>query len=353
MNLQAGYRATVDDIDEAGWNRICDMFDDATMYCTWAYGAVRWGEDSMSHLVLTCDDEIVAAAQLRLVTVPVIGTGIAYLRWGPLWQRAGQEPDPVHLKQVLIALHEEYVQKRGLYLRVIPHIAGADSEIMDLFADLTYQYNPEGVTHRTLRVPLSEEAATIRKNLKSKWRGHLNKSERQGLTISDGTDLARWDRFYDIYRDMQGRKGFDERVDVLEYRAVQERLPEELKLVVSLAEHEGRTVAGLVWSAIGNAGIAIFSGTRSDAMKLNASYLLRWHLVNELKQRGCRILDQGGVDPDANPGSYKFKIGMGGEDVRFIGEFNAWQGMLSRSVIQAAERARGLSATVRRAMGRG
>ena len=76
------------------WDGILAQFDDASIYQTWAYGAVRWGCNNLSHLILQRGDSILAAAQLRIVRVPFLPGGIAYVRWGPLWQLRNEAKDP-------------------------------------------------------------------------------------------------------------------------------------------------------------------------------------------------------------------------------------------------------------------
>src|SRR5262249_40860553 len=80
----------VDAIDEPTWCRILEQFEDANIFQTWSYGAVRYGHGNFSHLVLKERGGVAAVAQARIVRLSVIGVGVAYVRGGPLWRRAGQ-----------------------------------------------------------------------------------------------------------------------------------------------------------------------------------------------------------------------------------------------------------------------
>src|ERR1041385_3162014 len=66
------FTVSLDDVSEAEWNELLPRFADANIYQTWAYGAVCWGEKQLSHLLLRRDAEVVAAAQLRIVRVPLL-----------------------------------------------------------------------------------------------------------------------------------------------------------------------------------------------------------------------------------------------------------------------------------------
>ena len=98
-----------------------DLFDDANIYQTSAYGEVRWGEKNLSRLVLKRDGEIMGMAQLRIIRPTPLKFGMAYLRWGPLWERGGLPLDPEVPTRMARAIEDEYLDKRKLFLRVLPN----------------------------------------------------------------------------------------------------------------------------------------------------------------------------------------------------------------------------------------
>src|SRR5690242_15820009 len=111
-------RAEVDEITASQWSGLLTCFDDSSIYQSWAYGSVHWGERQLSHLVLKRGSQVIAMAQVRLVHLPLIHKGVAYIRWGPLCRLRGEAFDPEVLRQVSEALKQEYAQRRGLLLRV-------------------------------------------------------------------------------------------------------------------------------------------------------------------------------------------------------------------------------------------
>lgn len=334
------YSVEVDTFNEESWNNVIRMFNDAVLYNTWAYGIKRWGEKNISCLALKKGGEIVAASLARIVRVPLINTGIAYINWGPLWNKKGTKEDPnsKDLVAMLKALKYEYAIKRKLLLRIIPNIKDSDSnDLLKLIIDEGFIIRPELPKRRTLILSLEDEIKEIRKNFQQKWRGHLNKSERLDLTITEGYDDESYSFFLPIFNEMFERKQFINNVDVSEFREINNTLPTDFKMKILLCKHNEDHVSGLIWSAIGNTGIIIFSGTLNIGLKLNGSYILRWEALKHMKEKGCLYLDQGGIDPDANPGSYKFKVGMGGEDVSQIGQFDYSKSFLSSFIIKTAD----------------
>ena len=84
--LFSDFATQIDRFSRAEWDSILAHFRDASLYQCGAYSAVRWGEKNLSRLALTQGAEILGAAQVILVRLPVLKAGLAYVKWGPLWQ---------------------------------------------------------------------------------------------------------------------------------------------------------------------------------------------------------------------------------------------------------------------------
>ena len=50
--LNPVWQVEVDRATTAEWSSMLDLFDDANLYQTWSYGAVRWGRKNLSHLAV-------------------------------------------------------------------------------------------------------------------------------------------------------------------------------------------------------------------------------------------------------------------------------------------------------------
>ncbi|MGB9106999.1 MAG: hypothetical protein WCC59_19745, partial [Terriglobales bacterium] len=153
---QPDFTAEADQADEVTWCELLDGFDDANIYQTWPYDEVRCGRANLSHLVLRCKGEVVAAAQSRLVKLPVVNAGIAYVRWGPLWRRRGETPNPEIFRQAIRALRNEYASRRGLTVRVYPAAFEEDSVgFSSILNEEGFFSVADGKVDRTLLMDLS------------------------------------------------------------------------------------------------------------------------------------------------------------------------------------------------------
>ena len=313
------FTTSVDQTTEAEWNRLLPQFADASLYQTWAYGAVSWGEKSLSHLLLKQDGQVVGMAQFRIVRLPLISSGVAYLRWGPLYRRRDSSVAPqIVLPQLLKSITDEYARRRRLLVRVLPNVFRDDPAAPAFEAacgEFGLQPGNAAAPYRTIRVDLAPAPELIRKRLEQKWRNQLNAAERNGLTIREGAGDDLFAEFTAIYRDLLARKQFETTVDIDEFARIQHALPEPLRMRVLLCEKDGKRLAGLVGAAIGDTGVYLLGATSSEGMKAKGSYLLQWRMMQWLRERGCVWYDLGGINPDRNPGVFHFKSGLGGAEV--------------------------------------
>ena len=343
--LAAGYAAEIDTVDEKAWYGVLERFDDANLFQTWSYGDVRGGR-TLSHLVLRHGGAIVAAAQSRVVTVPVLRVGVAYVRWGPLWKLRGRDPDPEIFRQMLRALRNEYACRRGLVMRLYPVLFEDDApRFGSMLEEEGFSAAADTIRPRTLRMDLSLPLCGLREGMRAHWRRELKVAERPGLQIIEGTDDELFATFITIYRQMVARKGFVESTDVEDFRAMQRRLPAAFKMRIMLCRSGEDVCAGLVCSAIGNTAIYLLGASGNAERKSRASYLLQWKLIEWLKARGVAVYDLHGINPESNPGTYKFKSDLGGtsgREVAFLGRFDACASVLSHSCLEWGEALRRL-----------
>lgn len=342
MQSDKEYTAEFDTFDAAAWNKILERFDDANIYQTWSYDAIRHGEARLSHFVLRRSRRIVSAGQLVVVKIPLLGTGAAYMRWGPLWRERDGRPDTMVFRMAIRALRNEYVIRRGLCLRIFPAVfADTDASLKDIMSDEGYVPSPGETAQRTLLLDITRETDELRSNFKQKWRNCLNKAERNQLEAGIGDDDAMFGEFIGIYRQLLERKRFKVPNDINQFRTIQGLLPKEHKMGVFLTGVDGAVSSGAVCSAIGDTGVYLFGATNREGMKTNGSYLIQWNIIRWLKESGCRCYNLNGINPETNPGSFHFKAGVAGKtgrDARYLGRFDSYSGSLGATLVFFANR---------------
>jgi len=349
--LDAGYASQVDQVDEAAWHGLLGLFDDANTYQTWTYGEVISGQSNLSHLILRYEGEVAAIAQARIAKVPLLNFGIAYIQWGPLWCKSAASANIEIFRQAVRALRNEYVCKRGLSLRLFPVLFDDSSaSFSQILAEEGFSSLGEDLRGRTMLMDLQPSLTALRDGMARSWKRNLKHAEQNELETIEGTADELFERFIPIYKQMVTRKNFVEPNNIHQFKSIQARLPEPFKMKIMLCRSGGETCAGLIWSQMGKMGIELFAATSDAGMKTNGSYLLRWKLVEKLKQDGAALYNLNGINPVANPGGFKFKsdlAGKNGKDVRYVGRFDSHAGVVTRSCIEFGDALRAAYRTLK------
>lgn len=311
-------------IDKEEWQRLVPQFLDYNYRQSWNYSSAlgsRWRAKS-EHIAIYEDNNFIALAEIRIKKIPFFDAGVAYISGGPLVRR-GRSDDITNLRRSLEVLINEYVKKRGLVIRILSplHSKEWNQQATDIFKSLGFSIRNDLPGHRTLVMDLKPTLEEIRANLAQKWRNCLNASHRNELHIRTATGPTIYKEFCDLYEPFLQRKGLDFELDAHFYADFQDKAPESDRLIVSIAEKDGKIIAGHVASMLGDTCIYLHGATNEDGLKAKAGYAVQWHVISEAKNRGFRYYDLGGIDPVNNPGVYHFKTNMGGYEVSDIGPF--------------------------------
>ena len=329
----------VDRVSRGEWAQMLEQFHDATIYQSFSYGNVRWGEENVSRLVLKLDGEALGLAQLRIFRPTWLSLGIAYLGWGPLTERRGYGLSREVASRMARCLQEEYSRKRMLHLCVVPNAYAGSPRAASMesgFRQFTRGPIFRNKPYRTSILDLSPSLEDLRRGFDRKWRNQLTRSAKNNLNVITGCDIDKFRKFCSIYRQMRKRKAFKTNVDITDFCKTQKDLDPSQRMRVFLCEENRVPVAGLVASIMGGCAIYMFGATTEAGLRLKASYLLQWELIRWLKENGVRWYDLGGIDPEGNPGVYHFKKGLSGVEVTQVYPFVSCQGAVSSAIARVA-----------------
>lgn len=325
-----GYTLEIECVDRDAWHGHLGLFADASMFQTWSYGSISRGEENLSHLILKKGKKVVAAAQSIIYTIPQLGAGIAYINWGPMWVLKGAQPDINIYQTMLQALRHEYVTKRGLVLRINPHVSHAQHPLVPLKCYLEgFSLGSHLAPYRTFIVDLKSSEEMLLKGLTHRARNHLSRASKRDFEIIHGTDDGLFSIFLDLYKQTLDRKGFAVLISTDDFREVQKDLPEEYKMRIMVCNYEDKPCSALVCSHMGDMGINMLSANSNYMIEhnLGSSYVLFWQMALWLKENNYTLYDLGGMNPFENPGTYRFKknfTGTNGNPAWNIGKFDCW-----------------------------
>lgn len=162
-----------DKIPNAEWDKKLCLFSDIHYEQSALFGEGERGEQP-SHILISRRGSPVAGARLGIYMLPVVKRGLALLRFGPFWKRAGEPIDTGNYREALRSLIEEYCKRRKLYLVVRPR---AHPDFYPVEADILESMgfrksNTSMLDRYFVDLSLSEDQQL--KSLEQKWRYNLS-----------------------------------------------------------------------------------------------------------------------------------------------------------------------------------
>ena len=299
-------------VDGAEWDRTIAQFDEVCQEQLHVFAAARWPSVKQEPVLFLANGQVVGGSLVMVQPLP-LGIGhIAVSKWGPMLKDSAG-PDAIAIHDGMIeALIADYAERRGLMLSVLPRasLAPGNPEYDRLVARGFKRGSELGFPSRYI-VKLRLSDAEQRKSLHQKWRYHLNKSEKAGLSF-EHAGPERIGEFDALYSAMTDRKQFPDHsaydtVPLLMGIDVAALRPE-----LFFVRHEGEVVAGAVIFKAGDRAVYLYGATNDKALPLRAGYFIHWHIIRWLRDNtSAGWYDLGGTD--GFQGLHQFKKGMVGE----------------------------------------
>ncbi|MCX7272394.1 MAG: GNAT family N-acetyltransferase [Burkholderiales bacterium] len=281
----------------------------------WAYGeAMRAsGVQCLRAQVLADTGEPLAQAQF-------IARRVAWLVWnalctrGPVFAETIRSQAPAKA-QVYRALQREVPLRRPRVLLFSPdEPAGPAAGLDRLHRVITGQ--------STVLIDLDADTATRRAALHPKWRNRLVAAERAGLRVQRvGARPAQYRWLIERETAQRASRGYQALPPGF-VEAYQAARPPGDDPVLTLRVDIGREpVAAMMFLIHGTAATYHLGWSGEQGRESGAHNLLLWQAMDQLAQRGIRLLDLGGVNTASGAGIARFKLGSGGRVVTLAGTF--------------------------------
>lgn len=307
---------TVRHVDAEHWDAVACQFSDLIQEQLQSYHDSHEEPRNLTRLALYDGNRLCAAALARKMKLPLLGTPIHMLRWGPLWHPLGQDADPALLPAIYKTIVSELAVKTGGLLLIQPRAHPEHGEAHQSALDAC-GFKPTEVPGAPERyfVNVDLPSEEVFKSLKQKWRYNLKKSRKAGLAATWDSTEAGFDVFYELYRQLVDRKQF---FDFSPVEAVKTRLltaPAHLKPKILIVRDENDTpVAAAVIDCLGERPVYLYGATSDAALPLRAGYFLQWeiaeYLCNQPETRWYEL--GGGNSPTCS--LHQFKRGFAGSE---------------------------------------
>ena len=303
---------TIETVSGPLWDRTVAHFDGVVQEQLYAYAKTRWPSAQHEPVLFRLDGDLIGGTLMMIQKLPLRIGAIALSKWGPIFKDAKRGDAEAIYQGMIDALVAEYARKRRLMLSILPRAATSQSN--GQYEHLIARGFKRGATllfpnRYVVNLRLSDEAQ--RKSFLQKWRYHLNKSEKAGLSF-EHAGIERIDEFDALYHAMTDRKNFP---DHSAYNTVPALMGLDMAVLrpeLFFIRHEGEVVAGAIIFKAGDTAVYLFGATNDRALPLRAGYFLHWHVIRWLRDNtAAQWYDLGGTD--GFQGLHQFKKGMVGE----------------------------------------
>lgn len=271
-------------------------------------------------------NQIKAAITILKRGIPLIGRCVFYVPRGPVLD---------YEDKAIFDFLLEHVKKiaqahKAIFLLIDPDISDQNKDFKDYLGQRGFvhddQYGVVGLTQpkRVFRLDVLRPTEEIFEGFHRSHRRNIRLAEKYGITIEKAVDLEDLKEFYKLFQKTSLRKNFY--IRSLTYQElIYEHFNPDGNIAVFLAKHNNTIISGRLILIYGDKAWDMYAGSDNEQRGFNTSCYLVWHVIQYVKQKGCRWLDFRGADsPDPRHplyGLHMFKKAFGAEFIEFIGDY--------------------------------
>ena len=294
------------------WDRTIAQFDDVCQEQLYAFAKTRWPHVAHEPMLFWRGGEVVGGSLIMIQPLPLKVGALAVSKWGPMLARTDHPEALAFYAGMLEAMIEDYAVKRRLMLSILPRasLSPFNAHFDHLILRGFSSSSELGFPNRYI-VNLRLTDAEQRKSFAQKWRYHLNKSEKAGLSF-EHAPASRFEEFQALYEAMLDRKKFADHSAYETLASLMATPNETLRPELFFVRHVGEVIAGAVIFKAGDRAVYLYGATNDQALPLRAGYFMHWNIIRWLRDNTrARWYDLGGTD--GFHGLHQFKKGMVGD----------------------------------------
>ena len=311
--MTATYTITFDELTRSQWDGALAATP-APYQQDWAYGEVISRTGTKLRRAAICDGagELCGLAQIILRPFAVVAT-FALSTYGPVWLKPMSDEDRIAgLKALRKAMKLRWPRLFALTI---------DDKV-----------RPPGFSRimtgdATVYLDLTQDEAELRAGLDRRWRNHLSSAEKSELKFTaSGLKPGQYQWLLDKemeQRKAKGYRGLPPQMTTLwqEEKARAKGADRRSGLQVWRTDLGREPAAAMLFLIHGAMATYHMGWNSEDGRKHAAHNLILWKAILELKSRGVKRLDLGGVNTQSGAGIARFKFGTGGEVFQRAGTF--------------------------------
>lgn len=269
------------------------------------------------------EGKIVGTVLLLKKNLPLLDFCILYAPRGPILDFS----DHLLYSQVLEALKKISQLQKAILLKLNPNVPATNSFVMENLIQLTGGLSPNPSMHSiTMRLSVQQNDEDLQAHFDPRARTALRKAIKDGVQIEEANSPESLKKFFEILAQTSQRKDFY--IPSLSLiQQVHEIFVQTGFGKIYLARDHEEYLAGACFLRTSGECRYMWGGSLPQKRNLNPNHLIQWTAIKWARDCGCQFYDFQGVDrskDDAKTksGSYFFKSSFGGEEVKFVGEYD-------------------------------
>ncbi len=271
---------------------------------SWEWGEFSAVKGKVWRLGVELDGQLVAVVSL-LKKPLLLGWSYFYSPRGPLMANGHKDV----FAWLCAEIKKLAKAERVIFWRCEPAKMLADKNLVQ-----TIDIQPR----QTLLIDLSQSETDLLAGMHQKTRYNIRLAEKKGVVIKhDRATYGQAGAWWQLLSTTSKRDNFK-----LHSQKYYERMLSLPFVELWRAEYQGEILAEAIIAYYGDTVTYIHGASANANRQLMAPYLLHWAAIKWAKQNGFKYYDFYGVDERRWPGVSRFKLGFGGQIIKYSGTFD-------------------------------
>lgn len=172
-----------------------------------------------------------------------------------------------------------------------------------------------------------DEVTDPSEGLDASWRRNVRKADNSGVTVTTGSP-ADLPEFHAIYVETAERDGFPPLpIGYFERMMVDLAAEDPRRVDLYLASRDGQVHAGGLLTRVGDEVSYVYGASSNAGRAWRPSNAMQWRMLSDAAAGGVAVYDLRGISDTLDPGDplfglLRFKLGLGGDAVELVGEWD-------------------------------
>lgn len=239
---------------------------------------------------------------------------------------------PEICKKDLLDLDMEKIKElakktNAIFLKIEPMIESRDKQSKNFLEKNEFIKSFEELqpTSRQM-LDISMPIEKILTQMKHKGRYNINLAKKKGIKITSGTGIRELKNFYKLFVETSKRDRFTPRAKIY-FQKMLATFEKKKWGKIYLAYYKHIPLAAVIAGFYKNTAIYLYGASSAEHRNLMAPYLVHWQIIQDAKEKKCKVYDFLAVSPKGikrhkYDGITQFKEKFGGKHIELIGSFD-------------------------------